>query len=156
MYRYVALFHAHNDSNHVQNSPPRLNPTRPSPINPLEIAKNMTGNPMVTNAMLHNARNRLLTRPDLKSGLIGRTIRHIGTSSNAPISAVAKLIIDMRHRPMKAAEMVTDFKTAQLVPWRREENGEQPGIVTKVIRRSEDDVVAQMMERFVGDCSPGT
>ena len=57
---------------------------------------------------------------------------------------------------MKAAEMVTDFKTAQLAPWRREEKGEQPGTGTKVIRRSEEDVAAHMKERFVGDCSPGT
>jgi hypothetical protein len=64
--------------------------------------------------------------------------------------------MDMRHRPMKAAEMVTDFKMAQLVPWSREENGEQPGIVTKVIRRSDEEVVPHMMERFVGECWPGT
>lgn len=57
---------------------------------------------------------------------------------------------------MKAAEMVTDFKMAQLVPWSREENGEQPGIVTKVIRRSDEEVVPHMMERFVGECWPGT
>ncbi|KAF3536918.1 hypothetical protein HID58_045525 [Brassica napus] len=66
---------------------------------------------MVTNTMLHNARNKILTRLDLKSGFTGRTIRHIGTSSNAPISAVVKFIMDMRHRTMKAAEMLTDFKT---------------------------------------------
>jgi hypothetical protein len=71
MYRYVALFHAQSDSNHVQNSPPRLNPTRPSPSNPLEIAKNMTGNPIVSNTILQNAPNRLLRRLDLKAGFIG-------------------------------------------------------------------------------------
>ncbi|CAN6806255.1 unnamed protein product [Brassica oleracea var. botrytis] len=27
MYGYVVFFHAHIDFNHVQNSPPRLNPT---------------------------------------------------------------------------------------------------------------------------------
>ena len=55
---------------------------------------------------------RALKFPTLASSLMGCAIKHIGTTSNPPISAVEKLITDMRHKPMNAAEIVTDFKIA--------------------------------------------
>jgi hypothetical protein len=46
------------------------------------------------------------------SSFNGRANRQIGTMSKAPISAVAKLMTDMRDKPMNVVDIVTDFKLA--------------------------------------------
>ena len=68
------------------------------------------GNDTRQNTTLQDILRKLLKLEFLMSSVKGRANKQAGTSSNAPISAVAKLTTDMRSKPMKAAEIVTDFK----------------------------------------------
>ena len=106
MYTYVALFHSQSASIHVQNSP-MLMLSKPLSA-PFKTTNATGGNPRKVKTRLQATCIEVLKVQPLS--FIGTVIKHMGTSSRAPISAVAKLITDIRQSPVKAAAIVTDFK----------------------------------------------